>query len=74
MLLLSVPDANRYFSRLDVLALLVAALCHDLDHPGLTNAFQINSMSPLALRYNDESVLEHHHASTLFHILQHALH
>lgn len=47
---------------LDVLALLVSALCHDLDHPGVTNAFLVESENELALRYNDVSVLENYHA------------
>jgi hypothetical protein len=38
---------------LDLLALLLAALCHDLEHPGTTNAYQVNTGSALALRYND---------------------
>ena len=42
----------------DVLALLVASLTHDLDHPANTNAFEIASASPLALLYNDVHVLE----------------
>lgn len=28
----------------DALALLVASLCHDIDHPGNTNTFEINTM------------------------------
>lgn len=47
---------------LDVFGLLVAALCHDVDHPGFTNTFLVESQSDLALRYNDVSVLENHHA------------
>jgi hypothetical protein len=49
---------------LDVFGLLVAALCHDVDHPGCTNSYLINVEDQLALRYNDNSVLENHHAST----------
>lgn len=56
-------------SDMHVLALLVAAIGHDLDHPGLNNAFLVNSSSPLALRYNDQSVLENHHAATTFAVL-----
>jgi hypothetical protein len=52
-----------YLRFIDVFALLVAALCHDLDHPGCTNSFLINTEDELALRYNDVSVLENHHAS-----------
>ena len=51
---------------LDLLGILIAALGHDLGHPGLTNPFHINSSSELAITYNDVSCLENFHASTLF--------
>lgn len=51
-------------------ALLIAALCHDLDHPGLSNGFQINSKSPLASLYNNISVLENHHFAVAMKILK----
>merc|ERR1711920_894520 len=51
------------FTCRDVFGLLVAALCHDLDHPGFNNNFMIESQSDLALRYNDAAVLENHHAA-----------
>ena len=51
---------------IDVLSLLLAAICHDLEHPGTTNAFQVNTASVLALRYNDVSVLENHHTAVAF--------
>ena len=51
---------------LDLLGILIAALGHDLGHPGFTNPFQINSNSELALTYNDASCLENFHASKLF--------
>ncbi|KAH9492518.1 Dual 3',5'-cyclic-AMP and -GMP phosphodiesterase 11 [Bulinus truncatus] len=42
------------------LALMVACLCHDLDHRGTNNQFQHKTMSPLALLYST-STMEHHH-------------
>jgi hypothetical protein len=51
------------------LASLIAALCHDLRHPGLNNAYQIAARTPLAVLYNDTSVLEHHHCASTFRIL-----
>ena len=51
---------------LDLLGILIAALGHDLGHPGLTNPFHINSSSELAITYNDVSCLENFHASKLF--------
>lgn len=53
----------------DKLVLLVSALCHDLDHPGLTNSYQANAHTELAIRYNDECPLESHHCATTFTIL-----
>ena len=53
-----VDNRNEALSDHHLLALLVAAVAHDVDHPGVNNAFMINSNQPLALRYNDQSVLE----------------
>eukprot|EP00927_Polykrikos_kofoidii_P071724 TRINITY_DN6795_c0_g1_i1.p1 TRINITY_DN6795_c0_g1~~TRINITY_DN6795_c0_g1_i1.p1 ORF type:complete len:1023 (+),score=152.99 TRINITY_DN6795_c0_g1_i1:337-3069(+) len=47
-------------------ALLVSALCHDVDHRGCNNAFEVVSRSELAIRYNDNSPLESHSAAKSF--------
>ena len=49
--------------------LLTSAICHDLDHPGYNNAYQINARTELAIRYNDISPLENHHCAVAFQIL-----
>jgi hypothetical protein len=54
----------------DVLALLIAAIGHDVGHPGTNNDFQVHSSSHFAISYNDHSVLENFHASATFRILQ----
>ena len=43
--------------REEVLALLLSAVGHDLNHPGVNNALLVNSRHPLAVLYNDISVL-----------------
>ncbi|CAL1528489.1 unnamed protein product, partial [Lymnaea stagnalis] len=48
------------FDAVEVFALMAACLCHDLDHRGTNNAFQVKVASPLAMLYST-SVLEHHH-------------
>jgi len=50
-------------SKEDVFSVLVAAAVHDVGHPGLNNAFQINAQTDLAITYKNVSVLENHHAS-----------
>jgi len=64
-----IGTAGDMLSSLDTLALLVAAVAHDIDHPGVNNAFLIATGSPLAITYNDEAVLENHHAASVFRIL-----
>ncbi|CAH1783001.1 unnamed protein product [Owenia fusiformis] len=51
---------KKVFTELEVFGLLVACLCHDLDHRGTNNAFQSKSDSPLAMLYGT-STMEHHH-------------
>ncbi len=51
-------------------AILVAAISHDLDHPGNTNSYEINSVSKYAILYNDTSVLENHHCTLTFQLLE----
>ena len=58
-----------HLSSLESFCLLIAALAHDLEHPGVNNAFLIKSKHQLALRYNDIAVLENKHASCLFEII-----
>lgn len=54
----------------DILAVLIASLCHDVDHTGRTNSFEVSKSSNLALLYHDTSVLEQHHAAIAFFTLQ----
>lgn len=35
---------------MDVFILLISCICHDLDHPGYNNVYQINAKTELALR------------------------
>lgn len=51
--------------------LLVAGLCHDIDHPGVSNGYLSRSESSLAVLYNDKSVLESHHACCAWRIIAH---
>lgn len=44
----------------ECLSLMIACLCHDLDHRGTNNSFQIKSSSSLAQLYST-STMEHHH-------------
>jgi len=51
---------------MDIFMTLTAAAIHDVGHPGVNNLFLTKTMNPLALRYNDRSVLESMHAALAF--------
>mgnify|MGYP002385948493 CR=1 FL=1 len=54
----------------ETLALLLAAVGHDVDHPGVTNVFLSAIEDELSLRYNDQSILENHHAAVTCSIMR----
>ena len=46
--------------QVECLSLVIACLCHDLDHRGTNNSYQIKSSNSLARLYST-STMEHHH-------------
>ncbi|XP_071749509.1 high affinity cGMP-specific 3',5'-cyclic phosphodiesterase 9A isoform X2 [Lepeophtheirus salmonis] len=60
---------NEHLSIKDLSVLITACICHDLDHPGFNNTYQINARTDLSIRYNDMSPLENHHCAMCFKIL-----
>nr|XP_033810475.1 cAMP-specific 3',5'-cyclic phosphodiesterase 4C isoform X2 [Geotrypetes seraphini] len=68
--LLSSPALEAVFTDLEIMAAIYASAIHDVDHPGVSNQFLINTNSELALMYNDVSVLENHHLAVGFKLLQ----
>ncbi|KAF1617692.1 UNVERIFIED_CONTAM: High affinity cGMP-specific 3',5'-cyclic phosphodiesterase 9A, partial [Eudyptes robustus] len=67
--MISLCSLQEKFSQTDILILMTAAVCHDLDHPGYNNTYQINARTELAVRYNDISPLENHHCAVAFQII-----
>lgn len=63
---LSLERIKQLLDPLDVAACLIAAVVHDVDHPGKNSAFLCNTDNELAILYNDLNVLESHHAAVSF--------
>ena len=56
-------------SDLDVLSVIISAVCHDYDHDGFNNAYHVNAITERAIRYSDQSVQENYHIAESFAIL-----
>ncbi|XP_053126033.1 dual specificity calcium/calmodulin-dependent 3',5'-cyclic nucleotide phosphodiesterase 1A isoform X2 [Hemicordylus capensis] len=59
-----------WLTELEILAMIFAAAVHDYEHTGTTNNFHIQTRSDVATLYNDRSVLENHHVSAAYRIMQ----
>uniref|UniRef100_A0A667Y9E3 Phosphodiesterase n=1 Tax=Myripristis murdjan TaxID=586833 RepID=A0A667Y9E3_9TELE len=58
--LLMTGDLKRYYTDLESMAMVTAGLCHDIDHRGTNNLYQMKSGNPLA-KLHGSSILERHH-------------
>ncbi|XP_076354888.1 high affinity cAMP-specific and IBMX-insensitive 3',5'-cyclic phosphodiesterase 8A-like isoform X9 [Tachypleus tridentatus] len=65
-LFLQKPRLKAIFDPLDEVISLIAAVVHDVNHPGKNSAFLCNTKDELAILYNDLSVLESYHAARAF--------
>ena len=54
----------------EIICMFVAAMVHDVRHPGFSNNYLINTNDSIAIEYNDRSVLENYHVAEAFKILR----
>uniref|UniRef100_A0A674MDV3 Phosphodiesterase n=1 Tax=Takifugu rubripes TaxID=31033 RepID=A0A674MDV3_TAKRU len=59
-----------WLSELEIFATIFAAAIHDYEHTGTTNNFHVQTRSDISLLYNDHAVLENHHVSAVYRLLQ----
>ncbi|ETK72280.1 hypothetical protein L915_20601 [Phytophthora nicotianae] len=67
-------DVNFFLQKLEapkltpvqIFSALIAAAVHDVNHPGVNNAFLVATTAPLAIKYSDDSVLERMHLAEAF--------
>ncbi|PFH36573.1 3'5'-cyclic nucleotide phosphodiesterase domain-containing protein [Besnoitia besnoiti] len=67
--LLCACHAWQMYRPLHQAAIIVGALVHDVGHFGMNNNYVVNSSHPLAITYNDRSVLESFHSALAFRIM-----
>ncbi|KAJ3375672.1 High affinity cAMP-specific and IBMX-insensitive 3',5'-cyclic phosphodiesterase 9A [Allomyces arbusculus] len=63
-------NVKEELSKEAVVMLLVAGVCHDVDHQGFTNMYHCATESDLATMYNNTCPMENHHAAVTNALLQ----
>lgn len=58
-LLISRFDKN--LTKFEIFGLLVSAVCHDANHDGFTNVYNVKAETPLGILFKNQSVMETHH-------------
>lgn len=58
--LLTTGKLKRYYTDLEVMAMITAGFLHDIDHRGTNNLYQVKSGNPLA-KLHGSSIMERHH-------------
>jgi len=71
--LMHLINSESFLTDLEQYVLLIAAIAHDLGHPGVNNGFLSEVGHELALQYNDRSPLENMHCAKLYTIVANPL-
>jgi 3',5'-cyclic-nucleotide phosphodiesterase len=59
--MIRVGDITAIYEAWEIFTMLVAAVCHDTNHRGLNNVYNVRAETPLGILYKNQSVLEIHH-------------
>ena len=66
---LIVSGMEKIFSRFELFGLIVAAICHDINHDGFTNVYNEKAETPLGILFKNQSVMETHHCAVTIDII-----
>jgi hypothetical protein len=64
-----VGELQGVFTKLELAALLVAALCHDANHDGFSKTSVTQEATPIGILFKKQSVMETNHCLTSIHVL-----
>jgi hypothetical protein len=62
-------DLPSVLSKFELFALVVAGICHDANHDGFTNVYNVQTQRPLGILFKNQSVMETHHCSVAIRVI-----
>ena len=66
---LSLAGLDKVFKPLELFALLLSTVCHDANHDGFNNIYNVKAATPLGILFKDQSVMETHHCTVAISLL-----
>ena len=66
---LKLAKLDHFLTPIELLAICVAAMCHDAGHQGFNNVYNVNAETPLGILFKDQSVMETHHCTVAIRII-----
>ena len=66
---LIVSGVEKVLSRFELFGLMIAAICHDVNHDGFTNVYNEKAETPLGILFKNQSVMETHHCAVTIDIV-----
>jgi len=66
---LKASNLINYLTKFELFGLLIAVLCHDANHYGFSNSYNVKAETPLGILYKNQSVMEIHHCSVAISVI-----
>lgn len=70
---LALTGVHKILTPLELFALLIAAICHDVNHDGFTNVYNEKAETPLGILFKNQSVMETHHCQVAIQVVSNDL-
>lgn len=66
---ITTAKADQILTKEELFVMLTAGICHDANHRGLNNVYNVKAETPLGILFKDQSVMEMHHITMSIPIL-----
>ena len=66
---IAISNLKNVLTKFELFALLVSGICHDANHDGFTNVYNVKAETPLGILFKNQSVMETHHCSVSIGVL-----
>ena len=66
---LKLTHFDEVLTRFELLGFIVAAICHDANHDGFTNVYNVKAETPLGILFKNQSVMETHHCTVAIDVM-----